>query len=86
MAITIGKVKTVALSYFDDIMAFVNGLVDGYLLSTGEKTKIWIVLIKNIAILFFYFAGAEIPAGLAYSAEGVLGSLVGAMLTTKKLG
>ena len=84
MAITIGKVKTVALSYFDDIAAFGNGLVDGYLLATGEKTKVWIVVAKNILILAFYFMGAEVPSGLAYAAEAILGSIVGAMLTTKK--
>jgi len=66
--------------FLDDVFAFGNGVLDGWMLVGVKDIGVWIILIKNILIPIVDKAVMPLPKGLVHSAEAILGFIIGVII------
>jgi len=76
-----GMVRTT--TWVDEVFAFGNGVLDGYMLE-GVSAGVWIVLLKSLLIPILDKTVVSLPRGLVHSAEAILGFIVGILIAPRR--
>jgi len=74
------RTLTRAGGFMDDVLAFSNGVLDGWMLQGIKDYGVWIILIKNILIPIVDKVVMPLPRGLVHSAEAILGFIIGVII------